>query len=336
MELQVVRHPEGDEPFADFGIGVSRAGSRASRVVEALSARPGLARRRSEWLHEGPWPEVGRRDLLRVHAPELVDGLLGEAPEPILVRAYELEDENGRPHRYDPSRAQKPLRELVHRALAHAAGTVQACRAALERGFAFHLGGGMHHAMRGQVRGFCPVNDVVLAARRMQAEGRAGRVWVVDTDAHRGDGTAEIVVDDASIATLSIHMAAGWPLDGPVLEPDGSLSRRRYPSTVDVPVREGGEAGYLEALGRGLALLESVDGPGWPELAIVVAGGDAWEGDGLDSSRSLRLSMEQMLTRDMLVHDFLSDRGIAQAWLMAGGYGPESWRIPYQFLTALA
>ncbi|MGE4556367.1 MAG: histone deacetylase [Desulfovibrionaceae bacterium] len=334
-KLKIVNHPEGDRPFSEYGIGVSKAGSRASRVIRALLARKEFAKSRRQWLYDGPWPQVGREDLLRAHDAAFVDEFLSDAPERILVQAYELEDEAGNPRRFDPDKAERPLRDLVPRAMAQTEGTLQACRLALAAGFAYYLGGGMHHAGRAQCWGFCPVNDVVVAARRLQAEGAVRRVWIVDTDAHRSDGSAEILLGDPTILNLSIHMAAGWPLDGPLFDADGRLARCRYPTTVDIPIQEGGEEMYCEALSRGLALLETLSLQP-PDLAVVVAGGDPWEQDGLESSKLLRLTQEQMLARDLLVYDFLSDRGIPQAWLMAGGYGAESWKIPYQFLTALA
>ena len=72
----------------------------------------------------------------------------------------------------------------------------------------------MHHAQRAYGDGFCIVNDIVIAIRKLQAEGLVRTAWVIDIDAHKGDGTAAITLGDDSIITLSIHMAQGWPLDG--------------------------------------------------------------------------------------------------------------------------
>ena len=116
----------------------------------------GLFARAGEWLYDGPLPEITREDLLRVHSPEYVDLVLSDAPEPAVMETFELVDENGNYHRYDPERAQMPLRGLVGRALSHMAGSYLAARRAMEEGFAFFLGGGMHHAHRDRGRGFCP------------------------------------------------------------------------------------------------------------------------------------------------------------------------------------
>jgi len=49
----------------------------------------------------------------------------------------------------------------------------------------------------------------------------------------------------------------------------------------------------------------------------------------------LRLSLDQLLSRDLLVYDFLQQRGVPSAWLMSGGYGERSWEVYAQFLEAV-
>ena len=57
-----------------------------------------------------------------------------------------------------------------------------------------------------------------------------------------------------------------------------------------------------------------------------------YELDELPSTAGLKLSLEQLLERDQLVYSFLKSRGIPGAWVMAGGYGRNSWRVYTQFL----
>jgi acetoin utilization deacetylase AcuC-like enzyme len=66
----------------------------------------------------------------------------------------------------------------------------------------------------------------------------------------------------------------------------------------------------------------------------VVDGADSYEHDGLASSAPLRLTLEQCLERDILIHDFLTKRGIPSAWIMAGGYGDRAWEPPARFLQS--
>jgi acetoin utilization deacetylase AcuC-like enzyme len=64
---------------------------------------------------------------------------------------------------------------MVERSRRSSGATVEACRAALEVGVAVNLAGGTHHAFRDCGEGYCVFNDSAVAARTMQAEGRARR-----------------------------------------------------------------------------------------------------------------------------------------------------------------
>lgn len=329
----IIHHPRYAMRFADYGIAIPVRDDRAERTILALQSHPALEKAMARLLHGGPLPDISPRDLLRAHDAPYVEAFISESPEAALMEAYELVDEDGRYHRYDPAGAVRPLRDLAATVLDNVAGTLACAETALAQGFCHFLGGGMHHAMRAGGRGFCPLNDLVVAARRLQAQGRAKLVWIIDTDAHKGDGTAEITLGDASILTLSIHMAKGWPLDTEPLDAQGRLKRQFFPSDVDIPIPQGGEAHYLPALGNGLGLLEQLSAGQSPDLALVVGGADPFEADELPSSGLLRLKLDQMLERDLLVYRFLAERGVPQAWVMAGGYGRESWRVHARFLT---
>src|SRR5690606_6998025 len=101
--------------------------------------------------------------------------------------------------------------EMVERSRRSSGATIAACRAALADGIAVNLAGGTHHAFRDHGEGYCVFNDSAIAARAMQAEGRARRVVVLDCDVHQGNGTASILAGDSSIFTFSIHGAKNFP-----------------------------------------------------------------------------------------------------------------------------
>ncbi|MCF8079297.1 MAG: histone deacetylase [Desulfobacterales bacterium] len=315
--------------LAEFGILIPVADTRASRTFEALKDQPQLRGQVPRW-HRRPGGEIlNEEDLLRVHTPEYVARLFSEEVEQEMIRTYELIDDEGRYNRYDPSSASLSLKKLFDRILVRAAGTVQCCRIALETGFCFYFGGGMHHAQKDHGRGFCPVNDIVVALRKLQAEGRIRSAWVVDTDAHKGDGTAALTAGDETIRTLSIHMARGWPLDESPTDSGGRLRPSFIPSDIDIPVASGEEAVYVERLKEGLLHLGRFP---TPDLVVVVYGADPYEKDALASTRELKLTLDQLMARDRAVYDFLDRAGIAMAYLMAGGYGPHAWEVYRQFL----
>jgi len=302
-----------------------------ARILEDLVSDPKLARAQERWLLERDATTVTREDALRVHTKEYVDRLWDPTSrEYVVMEGYELRAPDGSYHRYDPNRGRIPLGRLVDQLLDVAGGTIQVLRAALDYGRAFYLAGGMHHAMADQPGGFCIINDIVIAARALQASATIESAWIIDTDAHKGDGTAALTHGDTSITTLSVHMAEGWPLDQPAVRPDGTRNPSFTPSDIDVPIASGEEGRYIPRLEEAL---EALDEFPRPDVAVVVYGADPYEHDGLPSAGLLRLPLETMGVRDRLILDFLTARDIPTAYLRSGGYGERAWEPVAQFVA---
>ncbi len=193
-------------------------------------------------------------------------------------------------------------REMVSAFTLMAGGTIMAARNAEENGLGFNLGGGFHHGFRGHGEGFCAINDVAIAARRVQKDGLAERVMVVDTDVHQGNGTAAIFADDPTVFTLSIHHLNNYPYEKPL-------------SNVDINLDDGtSDAEYLTKLEH--ALLPSVD-QFQPNLIVYVSGADAFMEDQLGG---LSLTFDGLVRRDHLVLETAGKRGIPICVVLAGGY----------------
>lgn len=64
-----------------------------------------------------------------------------------------------------------------------------------------------HHATRTETMGFCLISNVAVAAAHLADRGE--RVLVVDFDAHHGNGTQDIFLDDPRVMFVSLHQ---WPL----------------------------------------------------------------------------------------------------------------------------
>jgi len=326
----ILYDPRQSHSLSEFGIEIPVMDSRASESFRRLAAHPVLGGRMGEWhiarIHE----QISRDDLLRTHSADYIGRLFSASLESEITRTYELVDASGNLHRYQPRSARLPLAALFDRILVRAAGTLQSCRTALDHGFCFYFGGGMHHAHKDHGAGFCLINDLVIALRRLQAEGRIITAWIIDVDAHKGDGTAAITADDPSLTTLSIHMAKGWPLDQPEYDASGRFNPAFIPSTIDIPVEVGEEPSYNGSLKQGLERLSESFSPA--SLALVVSGADPYELDELPSTAGCRLTLEQLMERDQLVYSFLKARSIPGAYVMAGGYGESSWKVYAQFL----
>jgi acetoin utilization deacetylase AcuC-like enzyme len=193
-------------------------------------------------------------------------------------------------------------RQMVRAFWLAAGGTTLAARLALRDGLGFNVGGGFHHAFHGHGEGFCAVNDMAVAIRRLEREGRIERAMVVDCDVHHGNGTAALFAGDRKVFTLSIHQLNNYPAEKPSSDVD-----------IHLPDQVGDEE-YLEELRKhyvpAVAAFQ-------PQLVIYVAGADPYYQDQLGG---LALTMAGLKQRDRLVMDIALRHGAAVAVTLAGGY----------------
>jgi acetoin utilization deacetylase AcuC-like enzyme len=195
--------------------------------------------------------------------------------------------------------------KMVERSRRASGGTLAACLAALDEGFAANLAGGTHHAFSDRGEGYCVLNDSAIAARAVQAAGLAERVVVIDTDVHQGNGTAAILHPDPTVFTFSIHGAKNFPF-------------HKEESDLDTPLPDGaGDTEFLATLERGLEVaLDAAHA----SLAIYLAGADPFEGVRLGR---LSVTRSGLAERDRIILETCRERGIPVALTMAGGYASE-------------
>jgi len=351
--------------YLDYGIMLPIPPDRAKRVIDFLGNKHPVLDSAAALARLGQkGPALSREDLERIHSKEYTSRLYGQGLEDALLKAFELIDENGRPFRYEPERAEKPLSDLFQILLAQAGGSYLAAALALAgKTFCYYLGGGMHHARYDAGSGFCLINDVAAAAFKILAESASTPkpvrvIWIIDVDAHKGDGTAELIhfarergelrkknkaqkstvysTDPKSILTLSIHMAKGWPLDKESLAKAEAGRAPLIPSDVDIGIDAGEEAQYTARLAEGIVELERLSGETGPDLILVVNGSDPYEHDGLPSSGLLRLTLEQCVERDAYLYRYCLDKHIPSAWIQSGGYGDRAWEPEAHFLRSIS
>jgi acetoin utilization deacetylase AcuC-like enzyme len=165
---------------------------------------------------------------------------------------------------------------------------------------AAHIGGGLHHAFPSHGEGFCPFNDVAVAARVLQARGIA-RLAIVDLDGHHGNGTAFAFESDPRVFTFSMHQQHNYPM----WKPRGSL---------DIGLGDGAhDATYLRELERALPTVIGHS----PQCIFYLAGADPYEDDQLGG---LRLTKDGLRQRDRLVIDAVRRAGVPLVIVLAGGY----------------
>lgn len=67
------------------------------------------------------------------------------------------------------------------------------------------IGGGLHHAKPAYGEGFCFYNDVAVLIKHLKRKYNLNRILVLDTDAHAGNGTAEIFYNDPCVLFIDVH-----------------------------------------------------------------------------------------------------------------------------------
>ena len=243
-------------------------------------------------------PPLAIEDLLLVHTAEYLERIQTPAT---LARLLFLDPA----HPWDE--------RLLLPFLYAAGGTLAAARAAVaERGIGLNLAGGYHHAQADKAEGFCAIADVAVAIRRLQREQRAERVLIVDLDYHHGNGNAEIFADDESVFTFSIHANNWcWVAKGNNLD-------------IELPSHTGDES-YLAALRRALPPVVARFSP---DVVFYVAGSDPFVEDRLGD---FDVSEAGMLARDRCVTELVRERDRPLVVVTAGGYGPTSWRIHFNY-----
>lgn len=232
-------------------------------------------------------PQATDAEILRVHTADYLHrvtaGLLTQAEQRVI----------GFP--WSPG--------FVSRACHSVGATVAATRAVAKLGgWGVHLAGGTHHASAYRGQGFCVFNDVAIAARMLQAEHGIGRVLVLDTDVHQGNGTAELFAEDASVFTLSIHGAKNFPL-------------KKFPSDLDVPLEDGcDDETYMRLLKP--ALKQAIE-RSEPEWVFWISGADPYAGD---KYGRMALTKAGLRIRDRWITETLRALEIPVVTTMGGGY----------------
>ncbi len=196
---------------------------------------------------------------------------------------------------------------MVERSRRSAGATISASRAALASGVSVNLAGGTHHAAHAAGGGYCCFNDIAVAARLMQAERKIETALVIDLDVHQGNGTAQILTNDPSIFTFSMHGEKNYPF-------------RKEASDWDIGLANGtDDSTYLSTLAYALDLLKQKCRP---DMIFYLAGADVFVGDRLGK---LSLSKAGIAKRDAMVFEFALQayaQPLPVAVAMGGGYCP--------------
>ena len=124
-----------------------------------------------------------------------------------------------------------------------------------------------HHVCRAAYGGSCYLNNAAVAAEALRRH--AGRVAVLDVDAHHGNGTQEIFWDRDDVRVASVHVdpAEGW------FPHFLGFADESTDSNLNLPLQPGtGDEGWLAAVREAAGWLDA-------EALVVSLGVDAGESD---------------------------------------------------------
>ncbi|WP_210878447.1 histone deacetylase family protein [Roseovarius autotrophicus] len=254
MTTALITHDDGFDHLTPPGHPEQVA--RLARILAALDGKE---------LRRVSAPLVAEDDLLRVHPKSYVESIRAAAPAEGRVQL-------------DADTWMSPgSLNAAHRA---AGGAVRAVDLVLsgEVGNAFVAARPPgHHAERETPMGFCIFGNVAVAAKHALVHHGLSRVAVVDFDVHHGNGTQDLLEDDARALFVSSHQFPLWPGTGTADETgphDTVLNVPLAPGTGSDDFRRA----YEDKVFPRVAAFR-------PDLILVSAGFDAHRADPLAELR---------------------------------------------------
>ena len=155
---------------------------------------------RGAWTGVTPHPATFE-ELSWVHEKSYLDRLAATAGGPL--------------HSFDiDTQASERSFEVVCLAVGGLFGLLdKICAGPVRQGFAFVRPPG-HHAKPGQAMGYCLVNNVALGAQYLLHRHKASKIMIVDIDAHHGNGTQDVFIEDNRVFYVSFHQFPIFPGTG--------------------------------------------------------------------------------------------------------------------------
>jgi acetoin utilization deacetylase AcuC-like enzyme len=169
-----------------------------------------------------------------------------------------------------------------------------------------------HHAGKDRVAGFCYLNNIALAAARLQKKKPGLRIAIVDFDVHHGDGTESLVLGRENTAFVSLHQFPFYPGTG----------RETRGNCLNVPLPEGTDGDrYLLAFEPALeAVLASK-----PDVLAVSAGFDAYKEDPIAGLKLDRDTFKR-------IGAMLASTKLPRFAVLEGGYSEDLPKLVESFL----
>lgn len=292
MDLVVFDHPSLE--------GHRSPGPHPERPERVLAARRAIASLPAERVERREAALATHEEASAVHGTEHVARIFGLSEE-----AQKLDEDTF---------AGPGSREAALAAAGGAAALGRALAGGAKRGFVLARPPG-HHARVDHAMGFCLLNNVAIAARAA-IEAGARRVAIVDWDAHHGNGTQEIFLEDPTVLFASLHQ---WPLYPNSGAPGEIGAGAGIGRTMNLAMPPG--AGSVEFLAAFRELLLPVLEEHAPDVILVSAGFDAHVRDPL---AELRVEEAGYAALSSELAALATRRDAALGFVLEGGYDLEA------------
>ncbi|TCK06544.1 histone deacetylase family protein [Phorcysia thermohydrogeniphila] len=163
-----------------------------------------------------------------------------------------------------------------------------------------------HHAEKGRAMGFCIFNNVAVGAVKALSLG-AQRVFIVDFDAHHGNGTQHIFENTPEVFYFSTHQYPFYPGTG--------STKENRSNVLNVPMKEGtGDAEFQKAYGETYRkAVKSFS----PDIILVSAGYDLHRDDPLAGLEVTDSGIEYIITQ---ILESAEELKIPVLFSLEGGY----------------
>lgn len=169
-----------------------------------------------------------------------------------------------------------------------------------------------HHAEYSKAMGFCIFNNIAITARYAQKKGYE-KVFIIDFDAHHGNGTQKAFYEDDTVFYFSTHEYPFYPGTG---SEDEIGSGRGYGYTYNIPLPAGtGDEIYIDIYSD---ILPQVVKVFKPDIILVSAGYDLHKDDPLTY---LEVSTEGV---GIIVENILKSADVPFIFMLEGGYNLEA------------
>lgn len=285
MSTALFTHPAAEAHLMPMGHP-----EQVARYAATISALDGLDLDR----REAPLAEDA--DVLRCH------------PERYLQRLRAAQPEQGLRGLDADTHISPGSLEAALRAVGGACAAVDAVLAEEVRNAFIAMRPPGHHAERETAMGFCLLGTAAIAAKRALDRHGLNRVAVLDFDVHHGNGTQDLLWDEARAFFASTHQMPLYPGSGAASE------RGAHGQIMNVPLPPGSDGGQARvAWDAILKRCREFD----PQLVIVSAGFDSHRDDPLAQLQWVEADFAA-ITRSIC--DMAAECGAPVVSCLEGGY----------------